>query len=363
VLALGPKRSELPYSPQDRTLLALVADAAAIGLENRRLRDSGSTRSAAADESPASECLACGVVVSGGAERCASCGAALRTAALPAELFGKFRLERRIGEGAMGVVYGALDLALARRVALKTLPRTSPEDAARLRRESRAMAAVTHPNLALILGAETWQGTPVLVLEYLPGGTLEGRLADGPLPPAQALDVAARMARVLERVHKAGLLHRDVKPSNVGFAEDGEPKLLDFGLVQILSDVVTGASTELLGGPLEETGLAGTPLYMSPEALEGRRPDPGFDLWSLAVVAFEAAAGRHPFERGSPSATFAAIRGGFRDELRELLPERMRAVAGDLFDAALASERGRRPVTAAELGEGLRKAADALAVA
>jgi serine/threonine protein kinase len=201
------------------------------------------------------------------------------------------------------------------------------------------------------------------VLEYLPGGTLEGRLAAGPLPPAQALDLSARMARVLERVHKAGLLHRDVKPSNVGFAEDGEPKLLDFGLVQILSDVVPGAAGHPLGAALQETGIAGTPLYMSPEALEGRRPDPSFDLWSLAVVAFEAASGRHPFERGSPTATFAAIRHGFRDELRELLPEQVRAVAGDLFDAALSSERGRRPVTAAELGEGLRKAADALALA
>jgi serine/threonine protein kinase len=262
----------------------------------------------------------------------------------------------------MGVVYGALDLALGRRVALKTLPRTSPEDAERLRRESRAMAAVTHPNLALILGAETWQGTPVLVLEYLAGGTLEARLAAGPLRPAEAFDVAARMARVLERVHKAGLLHRDVKPSNVGFAEDGEPKLLDFGLVQILSDVVTGAGGPLADAPLQETGFAGTPLYMSPEALEGRRPDPAVDLWGLAVVAFEAAAGRHPFERDSPAATLGAIRRGFVDELRELLPEPVRALAGDLFEDALALERGRRPGTAAELGERLRKLADALAL-
>jgi serine/threonine protein kinase len=170
------------------------------------------------------------------------------------------------------------------------------------------------------------------------------------------------MARVLERVHKAGLLHRDVKPSNVGFAEDGEPKLLDFGLVQILSDVVP-VKPHPFEAPLQETGFAGTPLYMSPEALDGRRPDPGFDLWSLAVVAFEAAAGRHPFERESAGATLAAIRRGFSDELRALLPAPVRAVAGDLFEAALAADRGRRPDTAAELAEGLRKAADALAVA
>src|SRR5574338_190809 len=155
LLALGPKRSELPYSRQARTLLELVAGAAGIGLENRRLRGSGSGRPAP-PESHASECVACGCIAGSGASRCPDCGEAVREAALPAELFGKFRLERRIGEGGMGVVYGATDLALGRRVALKTLPRTSPEEAERLRRESRAMAAVTHPNLALILGAETW---------------------------------------------------------------------------------------------------------------------------------------------------------------------------------------------------------------
>lgn len=362
VLALGPKRSELPYSRQDRTLLELVAGAAGIGLENRRLRGSGSGRPAAETEHPASECPACGAIAAPGVEACPACDGALRPAALPPELSGKFRLERRIGEGGMGVVYGATDLALGRRVALKTLPRTSPEDAERLRRESRAMAAVTHPNLALILGAESWQGTPVLVLEYLAGGTLEARLAVGPLPPVEAFDIAARMARVLERVHKAGLLHRDVKPSNVGFAEDGEPKLLDFGLVQILSDVVP-VKPHPFDVSIQETGFAGTPLYMSPEALDGRRPDPGFDLWSLAVVAFEAAAGRHPFERESAGATLAAIRRGFGDELRALLPPGVRAAAGDLFETALAAERGRRPNTAAELAEGLRKAADALALA
>jgi serine/threonine protein kinase len=259
----------------------------------------------------------------------------------------------------MGVVYGATDLALGRRVALKTLPRTDPEDAERLRREARAMAAVTHPNLALILGAETWQGTPVLVLEYLAGGTLEARLGAGPLPPREALEIAWRMARVLERLHGSGLLHRDVKPSNVGFTEEGEPRLLDFGLVRILADVLP-ARADVLAASFEETGFAGTPLYMSPEALDGRRPEPGFDLWGLAVVTCEAITGRHPFERGSAGATLEAIRGGWRDELRGRLPGAALPAAG-LFETALAAERARRPGTAGELAESLRKAADALA--
>jgi hypothetical protein len=356
VLALGPKRSELPYSRQDRLLLEAVSDHAAIGLENRRLRSPPSAGPALVVEERAAECVACGRIAAAGGQECAECGEAVREAALPQELFGKFRLERRIGAGGMGVVYGATDLALARRVALKTLPRTSPEDAERLRREARAMAAITHPNLALILGAETWHGTPVLVLEYLPGGTLETRLASGPLPASDAFGIAARMARVLERLHGSGLLHRDVKPSNVGFSEEGQPKLLDFGLVRILGEVPSVPSGSD-PAPLDASGLAGTPLYMSPEALDGRRPDPGFDLWGIAVVAFEAATGRHPFERASASATLAAIRAGFTDALRARLPPEA-SVAGDLFETALAADRGRRPGTAGELAERFEKAAE-----
>jgi hypothetical protein len=358
ILALGPKRSELPYSRQDQLLLEAVGGAAGIGLENRRLRGSAGQRRAPVVETRASECPGCGRIAASDVRRCAECGKGTRPAALPEELFGKFRLERRIGEGGMGVVYGATDLTLARRVALKTMPRTSPEDAELLRREARAMAAITHPNLALILGAETWQGTPVLVLEYLAGGTLETRIGDGPLAPREAFEIAYRMARVLERLHARGLLHRDVKPSNVGFSEDGEPKLLDFGLVQILRDVIP-ERPHSLEAPIQATGFAGTPLYMSPEALDARRPGPGFDLWGLMVVAFEAIAGRHPFEQSSATATLAAIRGGWTDEIAGLLPPEALA-ARELFASALAADPRRRPETAAELAERLRATADAL---
>jgi len=354
ILALGPKRSELPYSRQDRLLLEAVGGAAGIGLENRRLRGTAGARLSPTLEARANECPACGCIASPDARSCAECGDGLRPAALPEELFGKFRLERRIGEGGMGVVYGATDLALARRVALKTLPRTSPEDVERLRHEARAMAAITHPNLALILGVETWQGTPVLVLEYLAGGTLEARIRIGPLPAREALEIVNRMARVLDRLHSAGLLHRDVKPSNVGFSEDGEPKLLDFGLVQILGDVIP-PRPHPFAEPIEATGFAGTPLYMSPEALEGRRPGPGLDLWALMVVAFEALTGRHPFERSSAAETLAAIRRGWTDEIAAALPADA-APLRDLFASALAAEARYRPETAGALAEQLRSA-------
>ena len=137
----------------------------------------------------------------------------------------------------MGVVYRAKDLTLGRAVALKTLPATSPEDSARLRREARAMAAITHPNLALIFGVETWQGTPILVIEYLAGSTLAERLPTGPMAWEEVLELSLVLASVLERVHGSGILHRDVKPSNIGFTEEDVPKLLDFGLVRISAGI------------------------------------------------------------------------------------------------------------------------------
>jgi hypothetical protein len=358
ILVLGPKRSELPYSRQDRLLLQAVGGAAGIGFENRRLRGSASG-ARAPSETRASECALCGHVTGAGGRSCGECGGTLREAALPAELFGKFRIERRIGEGGMGVVYSAIDLALGRRVALKTLPSTHPEDADRLRREARAMAAITHPNLALILGAETWQGTPVLVLEYLAGGTLEARLARGALRANEAFDIAERMSRVLVRLHGAGLLHRDVKPSNVGFTDEGEPKLLDFGLARILAEVLPGRAAPV-EGPLEESAFGGTPLYMSPEALDGGRPDPGFDLWGLAVLTFEALTGRHPFQRASAGETLRAVHTGWSPNLAEWLPSGCDPSA-ELFEVALAADRVRRPGTAVQLHELLRKAADASA--
>ena len=114
------------------------------------------------------------------------------------------------------------------------------------------MSTVTHPGVAQIHGVESWRGRPFLVVEFLPGGTLEDRLRDGPLAPAQALSVAARLADALATLHEKGFLHGDVKPSNIGFTSEGSPKLLDFGLAHAVDD------TAMVGGTLP---------YLSPEVL------------------------------------------------------------------------------------------------
>ena len=133
----------------------------------------------------------------------------------------------------MGVVYKGHDLTLDRVVALKTLPRLSAGEAAQLRREARAMASVEHPHLAHIYGAEAWRGAPVLVLEHLPGGTLADRVTAGAIPIAHVVTAGRAIAQALRHLHGLGMLHRDVKPSNIGYAAGDVPKLMDFGLAKL----------------------------------------------------------------------------------------------------------------------------------
>jgi len=301
LFVLGPKRSGLPYTRAEQQAVTALTAAASLALENvASLGDRAWGLDAA--EEPAGECRRCGHVALRADGLCA-CRRPLAPAAIPYEFAGKFRLDRVLGEGGMGVVYRATDLALGRQVALKTLPRLGSEALQRLRREARSMAGFLHPNLALIFGAETWRGVPILVVEYLAGGSLASRLGE-PMAPREVLRLGMDLAGALEAMHDKGLLHRDVKPSNIGFTGGGVPKLLDFGLarlheeahfeVPVLDPGLSAIADEKLR--LTLTGqVVGTPLYMAPEALAGALPSPAHDLWSLHLVLWEALAGRHPF--------------------------------------------------------------------
>src|SRR6185436_6813748 len=259
-------------------------------------------------EQMALECGACHRLVEAAAGPCRHCGRDLHPVPIPKVLLGKFRFERRVGAGGMGVVYRATDLVLGRSVAIKTLPRIAPELTLRLRREARAMAAVSHPNLASIFGAESWRGTPMLIFEFLEGGTLTDRLAQGRLSVEEALDLGIALVNGVACLHDAGILHRDIKPSNIGFTADRIPKLMDFGLARIVSEGRDGRAGQAAAGPpsahdlsgdvtfsaaaMTHSGqIVGTLPYMSPEAMAGERTDPSFDLWSLAIVLYESIGG------------------------------------------------------------------------
>ena len=299
LIVLSAKRSEAPYTDQDRTLISTIASAAGLAVDNLRLRSSRTN----APELPAGECVQCGRIVEAVLQRCPHCGGNVGRSQVPVVLRGTYRLVERIGAGGMGIVYRANDLLLQREVAIKTLPAVTPENIKRLKDEARAMAAVSHPNLAVVYGIEIWNEKPLLVVEYLPGGTLRDRLARRPLSAVEAIDVGITLAEVLDELHKSGILHCDVKPSNIGFTKSGALKLLDFGLARLFRVIDPAAVTMTLGRDqkpdqtgLSEHGIAGTPYYMCPEAIGGARATEAFDLWAVAVVVYEVLTGRRPFD-------------------------------------------------------------------
>lgn len=372
---LGDSVNALPYTPAHAALIASMCGHAALQIENRSLRSGAPV---AADgrrrdgidwhDEPAAWCPTCSALSAPETRRC-RCGGQTRPSALPLFVRAKFRLQRQLGAGGAGVVYLATDMALDRQVALKTLPPVRREFAARLRLEARAMAAVRHPNLATIYGVEDWRDTPFLVVEYLDGGTLLDVLAQGPLGVGQVLDLGITLADVLDRVHGSGVLHRDIKPSNIGFTLDGVPKLLDFGLAAMLDGTADGegasARAALVDLALRDERLdasstltvtnqiVGTPMYLSPEALNGAPPHEAFDLWSLAMVLHEALAGRHPFGGGSVAEVVQAIRRQPVPDVRADRPECPADVAAFLA-AALDRTPARRPQSAADFRTALR---------
>jgi hypothetical protein len=379
VVGLGRSRNGLPYTKRDYMLVTAMSGQAAMKIENSSLREGTADRAGAIprereqraidwQNEPAALCPACATTWRPDLRVC-SCGASTIPAALPLVVNGKFRVERLVGAGGIGVVYLAVDMTLDRKVAIKTLP-MHPDHVARLHKEARAMAAVRHPNLALIYGAEHWRGTPLLIVEYLDGGTLLELLHQGPLDVEEAVDLGTALADALDRVHASGLLHRDVKPSNIGYTADGLPKLLDFGLATIL-DRSKGSSAQpvkLEPGQLPELDwaaqpsvsmtltqqLVGTPLYLSPEALAGSTPEPSFDLWSLSLVLYEALAGRHPLGGESVADVVRRTRHDPIPDVRDLRSDCPAAVAAFLNDA-LSRVPSRRPATAAELRTRLRE--------
>lgn len=214
--------------------------------------------------------------------------------AVELEQISRYRIQRKLGQGGMGTVYLALDTALDREVALKILTPELAADPDRLNRfvqEAKLASSLSHPNVAYIYEIGEAAGVRFIAMEYVEGQPLTNRIAQGPLPVADILQIGAEAADALDAAHAKGIVHRDIKPANLMLTERGHVKVLDFGLAKMDRPTRASDQTQLL----TSSGLVlGTVQYMSPEQALGRELDSRSDLFSLGVVLYECATGRLP---------------------------------------------------------------------
>jgi protein kinase-like protein len=202
---------------------------------------------------------------------------------------GQYEVQDFIGQGAMGLVFRAYHAELERTGAIKVLQAISPDPStvARFRHEAQAIARLRHPNLVDVYDFGEFQGTPYMIVEYIPGGSLANRMSNGPLDGPTALKYLRGIAAGLDYAHGHGVVHRDVKPANVLLTNEDVPVLADFGLAKLLE----GTSLKSMTGV-----TTGTPAYMAPEQVTGHDVGPAADRYSLATIAYEMLTGIIPFD-------------------------------------------------------------------
>ena len=231
----------------------------------------------------------------------------------PGAMVGPYRIDQLIGAGGMGEVYKARDTRLDRTVAIKILPETlaaDPQFRERFDREARAISQLTHPHICTLYDVGEQQGTAFLVMEYLEGETLADRLTKGALPVEQVSRYAIQIADALDKAHRKGIAHRDLKPGNIMLTKAGA-KLLDFGLAKLKHGAAPAAARSGLptadDAITAEGTILGTLHYMSPEQVEGKETDARADIFAFGAVVYEMATGKRAFEGKSQASVMAKI--------------------------------------------------------
>ena len=231
----------------------------------------------------------------------------------------RYEISSLIGKGAMGEVYRARDQRLGRDVAIKVLPSAFSHDPERLLRfdqEARAAGALNHPNVVAIYDVGSHQSAPFVVTELLSGANLRARIEEGALPARKLIEIGSQIALGLAAAHAKGIVHRDLKPENLFLTDDGQVKILDFGLAKLIRrDPGSEGPRDSLAATMTEAGrVLGTVGYMAPEQVRGEAADHRADIFALGCVLYEMATGLAPFRRDTAAETMAAI-------LREDIPE------------------------------------------
>jgi serine/threonine-protein kinase len=213
-------------------------------------------------------------------------------------VIGPYLVQDRIGQGASAIVHRGWHDDLQRTVAMKFLPLLhQPLAKSRFVREARALRRLDHPNIVEVLDTGEYEGTPFMVFDFIPAGSLADQMALQPLTSAEAMAILNGIAKGLDHAHKHGIIHRDVKPANVLLNSAGAPVIADFGLARLLEQPSATA-----------TGMfAGTPAYMSPEQAEGGEIGPRADQYSLAALAYELLTGQVPFPGDTVSEVLTAL--------------------------------------------------------
>jgi serine/threonine protein kinase len=262
---------------------------------------------------------------------------------------GRYEVENELGEGGMAVVYAAHDPYMQRQVAIKVLQYQLTTDEVfneYFQREAEAIAALEHPCIVPVFDFG-WHGVqPYIVMRYMAGGTLEDRLLAAEVEPAALARIIDRVAAGLDAAHKQGIVHRDVKPSNILFDNAGEAYLADFGLAKFLEHSQSG----------DEGWLVGTPEYMSPEQVRGESLDGRSDIYGLGAVLYRTLAGTTPY--GGDSAT-VRIQAHLVEPVPNIIEVRpdLQSAWGEIIGKAMAKDPAARYATAGEFAKEVQEVA------
>ena len=306
LIALGTKRSEEPYTPEDRELLRGIAVQVGVALDLSRLRRQAGTPVSAFSEPSAPAKATADKSAGRGTPTFTptvihGSGSGSSAMAVGVVVDGKYRVDAVIGQGGMGAVFRAWDLRLERAVAVKVVRAdllSDPDSRARFRRESQIVARLQHPAIVMVFDYGTLpDGAAYLVMEFVSGEDLRHLMKrEGRLAPARMSSLLHGIAAGVESAHKSGIFHRDLKPENILLPESGTgPKVVDFGVAKLTEQsMLTDGGTLTVGGT-----IVGTPAYMAPEQLRGDAVDGRADVFSLGVMAYEMMMARLPYGGGS----------------------------------------------------------------
>jgi eukaryotic-like serine/threonine-protein kinase len=274
----------------------------------------------------------------------------------PEVIADRYELAAVLGRGGMGEVRDGVDRRLGRPVAVKVLRSdlaAEPELRRRFEAEAKAAAGLTHPNVVAVYDTGEQDGIPYIVMERLAGRTVADEIAEGPLEPARVQRMAREVLAALEAAHRAGVVHRDIKPGNLLLTPDSSVKVADFGIAK---------AAEALGSDVTMTGqVVGTPAYLAPERLEGRPATAPSDLYSLGVVLYEALSGTKPYSGETPWGLTQAIMDGRHRPLHEIAPGSPPALVATI-ERALTPRPEDRFATAAEMAASLEETVASAAV-